>query len=219
MSVTIAEGHEKRVWAAVCTMGLAVAAVVSPWQGAKIFGMMTLTGVIYGIAKNMIFSYRDCPAYFNTRCLYDPAYDVDEFDNFSGHNSISWHLITTSDPNLNAIVWGMVETWHISALAGIILAAVSRMDLLEVGYKMTAREFFPYCAVGASILFVASEAISYLSILKIPEMCTEIYNRENVPEEKHANLHRCRLRNIASITGLFFGVLGLSCRNMIALGH
>ena len=89
MSLEISKGHEKRVWGAVGTIGLATAAVFSPWEGAKIFGMMTLTGMIYGIAKNMI-SYLDCPGYFNTETLYDPLAD-NESTFLESHQNLRSH--------------------------------------------------------------------------------------------------------------------------------
>ena len=84
---------------------------------------------------------------------------------------------------------------------------------------MTARQFLPRCVAGASVLFVASEVLSWLSALKIPERYKDEYEDQNVPEDEYGNLHRCRVRNLLGITGLVIAVFWLSCRNFAALGY
>ncbi len=53
---------------------------------------------------------RDCIEYFTVYHIYRGK-------------DLSFRPLKTLDPNLNAIAWGMIATWHVCAVAGTVLAA------------------------------------------------------------------------------------------------
>lgn len=98
-------------------------AVFAPWEAVKIVGLTVLTGVSYGIANDM-FACRDCIEYFTVGHRYDGK----ELRN---------RPLKTLNPNLNAIAWGMIATWHVCAIAGSVLALISstysRISFKDIG--------------------------------------------------------------------------------------
>jgi hypothetical protein len=92
------------VYTAATATGLAIGAVLAPWEAVRIIGLTVLTGVGYGIANDMV-ACRDCIEYFTVGHIYDGT----AFRN---------RALKTLDPNLNAIAWGAIATWHVCAIGG-----------------------------------------------------------------------------------------------------
>ena len=76
-------------------------------QAMWIFSFTLCTGITYGITADLIATRR-APSYF----LY-------------GHQPDQTALISSNDPNMVALAWGLAATWHVSAIVGLAFAIVA----------------------------------------------------------------------------------------------
>lgn len=185
---------------------LAAGAVFSPWESAKIIGLTILTGVGYGIANNMI-ACRECIEFYTI------------WQKYNGER-----LLSTLNPNLNAIVWGPVASWPVSGIAGSILALVARAPLEKFELKITSAQLLPYFILGAVTTFVVAHLSSRSAhnamekrVAKPDEMVepewgmkNRDYFYEDVPVEFQSRWAACQQRNSTGYTAIFLGGLALA---------
>ena len=157
----------------------AIAAVLSPNEAVRIIGTTVLTGVSYGIANDM-FACRDCIEYFTVGHFYDGK----ELRN---------RPLNTLNPNLNAVAWGMIATWHVCAFAGAFLALLARTPFPGLAIKITSAQLAPYLAIGAAIALLTSHRASRIAQKNMEENPREKYR--NVPLELQAGWEACNIRN------------------------
>lgn len=86
--------YKSLVYTAIGVTTLSAVALRSSWESIKIIGLTVLTGTAYGIINDMI-ACRDCIEYFTVGHFYDGL-------------SLTNRPIQSLNPNLNAIVWGMI---------------------------------------------------------------------------------------------------------------
>lgn len=196
--------YKNIVHSAMATTGLAVAAVMAPWEAVKIIGTTMLTGIGYGIVNDMV-ACRDCIEYFTVDHVYD------------GKN-LKRRLINTLDPNLNALVWGTAASWSMSAAAGICFALFARVPFPGLALKITARQLIPYLAQGTFAAFC-------LSHVKSRKAQREAANAPHpsgappsrIPHEIKPGWEACRVRNETGYTSLrilgeFFSIAIIAAR-------
>ncbi len=183
--------YKALVATAVGATGCAAAAILAPWQAVKIIGMTVLTGVAYGIANDMI-ACRDCIEYFTVGHIYDGKF----LDN---------RPLNTLNPNLNALAWGMIATWHVCAIAGVVLAFIARCPFSKFVKKITAKQLAPFLAVGAAIALLVSHIGSRIAQKRMKENPT--YKYPFVPLKLQAGWEACNIRN--SIGYLFIAIGGV----------
>jgi len=175
---------------AIGATGAAVAAVLSPWESAKIIGMTVLTGVGYGITNDMV-ACRDCSEYFTL-----------------GHMYGGTRVLNTSNPNLNALAWGTIATWHVCAIAGSVFSFMARAPFPGLSQKVQATQLAPYMAAGA----VAALCISHVkSRLAQKEMEQRPYHKYfAVPLNLQSGWEACKIRNLTGYVSLAVGGVVLS---------
>ncbi|MGD2169121.1 MAG: hypothetical protein PVI40_02635 [Chlamydiota bacterium] len=175
---------------AIGATGAAVAAALSPWESVKIIGMTVLTGVGYGIANDMV-ACRDCPEYFTI-----------------GHMHGGARVLNTTNPNLNALAWGTIATWHVCAIAGSVFGFMARASIPGLSQKVQATQLAPYMAAGA----VTAICISHVkSRLAQKEMEQRPYHKYfAVPLNLQSGWEACNIRNLTGYVSLAIGGVALS---------
>lgn len=190
----ITERYKPLVFTAAAATGAAAAAALyGPGEAVRIIGTMVLTGVGYGVANDLL-ACRDCIEYFTVGHIWDGR----EFRH---------RLVQSLNPNLNALVWGAVATWHVSALAGVMFATLARMPLFGTCCKITARQLAPWLAVGAGVAFVVAHVVSKRAYDDLAAKGRCYYSR--VPKELQPSWHRCNVRNSAGYASIALGGLVL----------
>lgn len=206
MSIGVNPRYKPMVYLGVAATVLAAGAVFAPWESAKIIGLTVLTGVGYGIANNMI-GCRECIEFYTVG------------QKFGGDR-----LISSKNPNLNALVWGIVGSWHVSALAGSILAFVARTPFEGYKLKITSAQLLPYFIIGAVTTFVLAHLSSRSARQIMEERVQEpdemvdtdwrVTNRsyfyENVPDDFQARWAACQTRNATGYAAIFLGGIALT---------
>ncbi len=177
------------VGAAIAGTGLATAAVLAPWEAVRIIGMTVLTGVGYGVANDMI-ACRDCIEYFTVGHVYDGR----RFEK---------RPLNTLNPNLNALVWGAIATWHVCAVAGTFFALVARVPFPGMALKVTAAQLAPYLAISAGIALLVSHARSR-SAQKVATDRFE-YKYSGVPMYLQSGWEACSVRNRTGYASIGIG--------------
>lgn len=177
------------VYATAVATGLAVTAVLTPWEAVKIIGMTVLTGVAYGIANDMI-ACRDCIEYFTVGHFYDGKL-------------LRFRLLNTLDPNLNALVWGAASTWHVCAIAGTFFAMLARTPLPGLALKVTAIRLAPYLAIGTSLALIVSHVRGRLAQKQM--ICDPFFKHKGVPSDLQAGWEACIVRNITGYASIGIG--------------
>lgn len=128
--------HKPLIYKAAATTTLAIGSLCAPWEMVRIMGSTILAGVGYGIANERISSW-SCSQHF-----------------FKNHISDSDNLrnrpIQGLNPNLNAIISGMLDYWSIASIFGVVVAAVARAPLC--GLKLKATQITPYLIVGSTLV-------------------------------------------------------------------
>jgi len=177
------------VYTACVATALAGASLLAPWESARIVGATTLTGIFYATINDM-FACRDCIEYFTIGHVWDGQ-------------KLDKRPIMTLNPNLNAIAWGMIASWHVSALAGVVFAALARLPLTAV--KLTTRQLAPYLAGGA----VALCAIAHVAVRTLEPWFKRLEQEgrwdgvlEDVPRDYQAKFLMCDTRNSVGYFGL-----------------
>jgi hypothetical protein len=174
---------------AATATGLAVAALLTPWEAVRIIGTTVLTGVSYGIANDMI-ACRDCIEYFTVGHLYD------------GQN-LRFRPLNTLDPNLNAIAWGAIATWHVCAIAGAFFALIARVPFLGLPLKITAAQLAPYLAIGAALALLVSHVMA--RVAQVEMAANPYYKYEGVPLGLQAGWEACNTRNAIGYSSIGIG--------------
>ncbi len=134
--------YKKHIYFGALSTALAINSLFTSWESAKIVGATTCIGVAYATISDL-FMCRYCIEYFNGGHRYNGKRLEDR-------------PIRTLNPNWNALIWGMISSWHLSALGGIFLAALSRVPISPSMPKLSARQVIPNLAAGASLLFAAT---------------------------------------------------------------
>ncbi|MBA3721892.1 MAG: hypothetical protein H0W88_05780 [Parachlamydiaceae bacterium] len=181
--------YKPLVYAGVIATGLAVGAVFVPIESIKIIGLTVLTGVSYGIANDMI-ACRDCIEYFTVGHKYDGL----ELRN---------RPLKTLNPNLNAIVWGMIATWHVCSIAGSFFALIARYPFRGLALKISAVQLAPYLAFGATLTVILAHVNARIA-QKLP------FSNWRVPHELQAGWEACNARNLTGYVVLGIGGIALS---------
>lgn len=187
------EKYRPMVATAVAATAIAAAATFAgPFEAIRIIGMTVLTGVSYATANDMV-ACRDCPEYFT----------VGHFDD--GQN-LENRLIRTLNPTANALVWGPVASWHVSALAGTVLAIAARLPIFAI--TVSASSLAPILITGATITFAiahfaARRAQAELESANRFGIRPMIY--QGVRQEYQPGWHACNTRNTKGYMAIGLG--------------
>jgi hypothetical protein len=176
------------VYTGAIATGLAATAALSPFEPLKIIGMTVLTGAGYGIANDMI-ACRDCIEYFTVGHQYDGK----NLDN---------RVINTLDPNLNAIAWGVIATWHVCAVAGTFFAFIARTPFPGLALKISAAQIAPYLGVSAAIVFSLSHVKSRIAQKELANDPRITYYPGVPTRELQQGWHACNTRNASGYDSL-----------------
>lgn len=185
----INQRYQPLVYTAAAATGLAIAAVVAPWEAVKIIGMTVLTGVGYGIANDMV-ACRDCIEYFTVGHVYDAK-------------RLTLRPLNTLNPTLNALAWGAIATWHVCALAGTFFALVARTPLPGLALKITAVQLAPYLAVGAAIALLVSHRRSRMAQKEMAD--NPQIKHYGVPRNLQSGWEACNIRNMTGYASIGIG--------------
>lgn len=189
MSTLINPRYAGIAYTAMAATGAAAAAVFTPFESIKIIGLTVLTGVSYGIANDMI-ACRDCIEYFTIEHRYFGQ-------------DLAYRPLLTLNPNLNALAWGMIATWHVCAIAGVILAGIARVPFPILASKITARQLAPCMAIGAALIMLVAHVKSRSAQAAMIKNPTHKYF--NVPIEFQAGWEACNIRNSIGYAGIAVG--------------
>ncbi len=182
------------VYTAAAATGIALGAVLAPWEAARIIGMTVLTGVGYGIANDLVACH-DCIEYFTLGHFYDGQ-------------RLENRPLNTLDPILNAIVWGAMATWHVCAIAGAFFAILARTPFPGLVLKITAVQLAPYLAIGAALTLLVSHVISRSAQQEMEEQPWPKY--DGVPMRFQSGWEACNVRNSTGYAALGLGGLVLT---------
>ena len=182
----INQSYSHLVNIAAAATALAVAALLTPWETVRIIGMTVLNGIGYGIANDMI-ACRDCIEYFTVGHIYD------------GKN-LRNRLLNTLNPNLNALAWGMVATWHVCAIAGVCFALLARLPFRGLVLKITAVQLAPYLAIGTALALLASHVRSRIAQKEMAD--DPHYKYWGVPLKLQSGWEACNTRNTTGYTSI-----------------
>ncbi len=127
------------LYKAAAATALAAGSLCTPWESVRIIGSTILAGVGYGIANEKISSW-GCSQHFFA-------------DHISDSSNLRNRPIQGLNPNLNAIISGMLDYWSIASIAGIFLAAVARAPL-RVDLKIKATQITPCLVVGSALVIL-----------------------------------------------------------------
>lgn len=185
----INQRYQPLVYTAAAATGLAITAVLAPWEAVKIIGMTVLTGVGYGIANDMI-ACCDCIEYFTVGHFYD------------GKN-LNSRPLNTLNPTLNALAWGAIATWHVCAIAGTFFALLARTPLPGLALKITAIQLAPYLAIGAAIALLVSHVRSRMAQKEMADNPQHKYR--DVPLELQSSWEACNIRNMIGYASIGIG--------------
>jgi hypothetical protein len=174
--------------------GIAAATLLTRCESIKIIGTTVLTAVSYGILNDMI-ACRDCIEYFTIGHRYD------------GRN-LRYRPLNTLNPNLNALVWGAIATWHVSAIAGAVFAIFARMPFPKLSVKITAAQLAPCLAIGAFSTLIIAHVASRRAEQKMRSNPFMKYNA--VPLAFQSGWEACNTRNSVGYLSLLRGGIALS---------
>lgn len=180
------------------TAAAAAATLAGPTEAIRIVGMTVLTGVAYATANDMI-ACRDCPEYFT----------VGHFDD---GQSLEHRLIRTLDPTANALVWGPVASWHVSAIAGAVLATAARLPVLSS--VIGATSLAPFLIAGAAGTFAIAHMAARRAQTQEAGCYTVLGSRINhyfgVREKYQSGWHACNTRNTTGYAAIGLGGAALA---------
>ena len=164
---------------AVGATGLAFVAVLIPWETGRIIGMTVLNGAVYGICNDMI-ACRDCIQYFTVGHSYDGK-------------KLQKRPLNTLNPNLNALVWGMIATWHVCVIAGAAFALLARIPFHGFARKITSAQLAPYLNISSAIALLVSHIRSRIAEKKMNARPYKKY--ACVPLNLQSGWEACNVRN------------------------
>lgn len=186
--------YKPLVYTAIGATALATGAVNTSWESIRIIGLTVLTGAAYGIANDLI-ACRDCIEYFTVGHFYDGQ-------------SLKNRPIQSLNPNLNAVVWGMIATWHVCVIAGTFLSVIARLPLPGLRSKIQATQIAPYLIIGAIATIVLAHIDSRAMRKKMKDNPHEKYS--DVPLHLQAGWEACNTRNSTGYDALVLGSIVLS---------
>ncbi len=204
MSNLINEKYNPLVYSAIAATSLAAIGICIPFEPIKIISMTVLTSVGYGIANDMI-ACRDCIEYFTVGHFYD-------------ERNLRYRPINSLNPNLNAVVWGMIATWHVACIAGVFLAILARIPLPKITKKVTASQLAPSLLIGAAVTLV----ISHITSRSAQNAMIQTIEQANqgsaphpmkyfdVPTNLQARWEACNVRNTTGYAALALGGIAFS---------
>ena len=113
----------------------------------------------------------------------------------------------TLNPNINAIGWGILATWHVSTLAGLILAHVARSSSSEKKdfSKIDARQLTPYMAAGAVLMGLIAHVRARSAQAAMQQNPIQKY--VGVPLNFQAGWEACQVRNSTGYLGMQVGTI------------
>jgi hypothetical protein len=185
----INQRYRPLVNAAAVATGIAIAAVLTPWEVTRIAGMTVLTGVGYGVVNDMM-ACRDCIEYFTVGHHYD-------------EQKLRYRPLNTLNPNLNALAWGAIATWPVCGIAGGAFATLARIPCPGLELKITAVQLAPYLAIGAAIALIISHGRSRNAQRAMEAMPHRKYF--GVPREFQSRWEACNTRNITGYASIAIG--------------
>jgi hypothetical protein len=185
--------YKPLVQASMIAAGCAIGSLLTPWEGIRIIGTTMLTGISYGIINDMI-ACRDCIEYFTVGHFFDGT-------------RLANRPLLSLNPNLNALAWGTIATWHVCALAGTFFSLLARVPLPRIVTKISARKLFPYLSISAAASLIFSHIKSRLAQ---KAMQSHPYFKYAVPLRLQAGWETCNIRNTAGYTMIVKGGLILS---------
>jgi len=167
--------YQSRVVNACIATTVATASLFTPWETTRIISGTMLTGITYSVV-NDLFSCRECIEYFA--------------EGIWGGRRLDNRPIRTLDPNWNALIWGMMASWQISALAGCIFAILARIPFRLFTYKLTARQILPYLQGGAVFVQTLAHIASWKEKQKVSQAQKNGTFKDSLPEVP--NEHKAR---------------------------
>lgn len=177
------------VHVAAAATGLAVAAVIAPWEAVRIVGITVLTGVSYGVGNDMV-ACRDCIEYFTVGHFYDKQ-------------NLRYRPLNSLNPTLNALAWGAIATWHVCAIAGAFFALLARTPIPGLALKITAVQLAPHLVIGAAVALILSHVRSRVAQKNMA------YNPHHkyfgVPLELQSAWEACNTRNTTGYASIGIG--------------
>ncbi len=191
----INQRYRPLVFTALTATSLAVVgAFFIPFEAIKIVSATVLTAAAYGIANDMI-ACRDCIEYFTVGHFYD-------------RRELESRPLNTLNPNLNALAWGLIATWHVAYIAGVFLAVVARIPFPKLSNKISSAQLAPYLAISATITLIVSHVISRKAQKAMEENPYLKYSR--VPIELQSGWEACNTRNLTGYLAIALGGIVLS---------
>jgi len=156
-------------------------------EWVKIVGMCVVGACVYGIAHDQVTA-RVCVEYFTI-----------------GHPRI----VETESPLVLGVVWGVVATWWMGAIAGVIVAGAARLGRRpRTGARQIAR--------GLVVVLAAVGVVALLGGM-IGRMAAEAGRvwlvgglAEHVPADRHVDFLTVLWAHVASYVGGVVGMLGLA---------
>lgn len=186
--------NKEIVYPAITVTCLSALSLLSHREFFKITGTTILTGVFYGIINDMI-ACRDCIEYFTLGHMYDKQ-------------NLRNRPIKTLNPDLNAIVWGMIATWPATTIAGVLFATLSRIPIPKSSIKITSRQLTPYLLTSSCLILSISHIYSRTAQ---KEMERNPFNKyDHVPIKFQSKWEACNIRNQTGYLLLGIGSIILS---------
>lgn len=191
--------YQNHVYASVCATGTAIIAACAPWETTKIIGLTTLMSIGYRTAHNMI-----------------TARDNIEFLKVKTQHGGREFVLTTLNPNLNAIVWGMGK-FPRYVTASVFLAVLARTSFPGLSKKIAATEVIPSAAFVAILAFAYTHFKSRKEQQKIEKKgsCARYEHVEQTPQAQ-GKWKACRVRNQTGDAALASGAIVLAVAMLVA---
>lgn len=183
------EGHPGMyMWGIVVTV-ISLAAFIVPffitfpyaWT-VQTFALGVLTAVSYGIVNDMM-AVRQSKHYFT-----------------EGHTPFHLRLLSSDDPNANAIVWGIFATWGLGALAGILLAVSGTVtETVAINPEYLA----PFAGLGALgvcvYAHVKSKEMEHAYTSDAAKNALNAFYDKFEIEPQSSDFHRVYFRNVPDV--------------------
>lgn len=181
--------YQPVVYTALIATGSAVLGTFAPYESIKIISATMLTSIAYGVANDMI-ACRDCIEYFTIGHQYDAQ-------------RLRNRPLNTLNPNLNALAWGSIATWHVGCIAGIFFAAVARIPFPKLSDKISMAQLVPSLVLVATLTLIVSHVVSRRAQRAMRE--SPYYKYAAVPMELQSGWEACNMRNAIGYLGLALG--------------
>jgi hypothetical protein len=163
--------------------------IAFPFSGfIQIVALGVITAVAYGII-NDLFACHQCLEYFT-----------------NGHTAFHKRLITSNNPNANAVVWGIHATWILGAIAGVVMAVAARAFKIAALTALNLTPFAGALVIGTCIFAnhaAKNEEANWAKPEKQAELA-ELFNRTIFPAQGY---HPVDLRQVpVNMRAAYMGV-------------